>query len=387
MREERRLLVNRRDAERTSDAGCVMSDDAAIHRERAGVGSHGTRHDLDERRFACAIFADEGVDFAGEQFEGDALQRAYTLERFRDRLRQQNWARQMDAPLAVAESGGTKRPDCDSTRFRFPRTSERLYDLFVCRNPAYRRTSGLFYMDFSRKLKMKPSSKKWTKSNRISAVLFASCLLFVGAGALSSQEEVQYASGTQHEPPAPAPSSPPPAQSAPPPAQSTPPATPPPASSAPSGSPQTPAAGSTQAPAAAPSVNDEFPDGPGRDIFLSICSNCHTPENVIGQNLSADGWGETLNKMIQLGAPGSDEQFSAIYQYLTTNFGPVPDKIDVNKATSMNFRNWLSLSKKAADAIVAYRKQNGDFKSLDDLKKVPGVEPTQLDSQKARFVF
>jgi len=134
-------------------------------------------------------------------------------------------------------------------------------------------------------------------------------------------------------------------------------------------------------------VNDEFPEGPGRDTFLGICSNCHTPENVIGQNLSADGWGETLNKMIQLGAPGSDEQFSAIYQYLTTNFGPVPDKIDVNKATSMNFRNWLSLSKKAADAIVAYRKQNGDFKSLDDLKKVPGVEPTLLDSQKSRFVF
>ena len=94
----------------------------------------------------------------------------------------------------------------------------------------------------------------------------------------------------------------------------------------------------------------QFPDGPGKDTFLQICSNCHGPENVIGQGKSADGWTDELNKMIQNGAQGSDDQFSAILDYLSTNFPPPPDKINVNTATAWNLRNWMNLSAKQADA-------------------------------------
>jgi DNA uptake protein ComE-like DNA-binding protein len=85
-----------------------------------------------------------------------------------------------------------------------------------------------------------------------------------------------------------------------------------------------------------------------------------------GRNAQAES---LLNKMIQNGAQGTDDEFGAILDYLSTNFPPVPEKINVNTATAWNLRNWLNFSEKQANAVVDYRKQNGDFKSLDDLKK------------------
>ena len=34
-----------------------------------------------------------------------------------------------------------------------------------------------------------------------------------------------------------------------------------------------------------------------------------------------------------------------------------------------------------------YRKNNGNFKSLDDLKKVPGLDPKMLDAKKDHITF
>ena len=42
---------------------------------------------------------------------------------------------------------------------------------------------------------------------------------------------------------------------------------------------------------------------------------------------------------------------------------------------------------KSAEAIVAYRQQNGDFKSLDDVEKVPNVDTKFLDSIKDSLVY
>jgi competence protein ComEA len=137
----------------------------------------------------------------------------------------------------------------------------------------------------------------------------------------------------------------------------------------------------------AESQQTQFPDGPGKDAFLKTCSNCHSPDNVIGIARDADAWSDTLNKMIQNGATGSDDEFSAILDYLSTNFGPAPEKINMNKATAMNLRNWLKLTQKDADAVIAYRTQNGDFKSLDDVKKVPGIDLKIIDAKKDHLAF
>jgi competence protein ComEA len=130
-----------------------------------------------------------------------------------------------------------------------------------------------------------------------------------------------------------------------------------------------------------------LPDGPGKAIFLQTCSTCHTPNNVIGKAQNADAWSDTLNKMIQYGLSSNDDDLSTILDYLTKNFGPAPDKINVNKATALNLCNWLNFTPKQANDFIAYRLQHGDFKSVDDLKKVPGVEAAKIDAKKNILTF
>lgn len=131
-----------------------------------------------------------------------------------------------------------------------------------------------------------------------------------------------------------------------------------------------------------------LPPGPGRDTLLQVCSRCHAPENVIANRQDRQGWEDTLTKMSDYGAVASDDEFSAILDYLVKNFsltagGPV----NVNKATAAELESGLKLTAKQAEAVVAYRQKNGDFKSLDDLKKIPDLDPKQLDAEKSSIIF
>ncbi|HXU19261.1 MAG TPA: helix-hairpin-helix domain-containing protein [Verrucomicrobiae bacterium] len=200
---------------------------------------------------------------------------------------------------------------------------------------------------------------------KITAICFAGSILLMGASALTSQT----ASSSQ------APSQP---------ADTSQSQTTPPSSTDSNGASTSTAAAPAQA---STTPLDPWPAGPGKDIFLQTCSSCHGPETVIGHNLDVSGWTDVLNQMIQNGAQGSNDDFSAILQYLVTNFGPMPAKVNINKATAMNLRSWLGMPEKEAEAIAAYRQQHGDFKTLDDLKKVPGVDANYIDSEKNLLTF
>ena len=133
-------------------------------------------------------------------------------------------------------------------------------------------------------------------------------------------------------------------------------------------------------------VSKEFPDGPGKDTFLRTCSRCHSPTNVMANGQDEQGWENTITKMVSLGATGSDEDFSDVLDYLVKNFPPQPP-VNVNKATADQLETGLKLTQKDAEAVVAYRQKSGDFKTLDDLKKVPGIDPAKLDAKKNVIVF
>jgi competence protein ComEA len=133
-------------------------------------------------------------------------------------------------------------------------------------------------------------------------------------------------------------------------------------------------------------ISKEFPDGPGKDTFLRTCSRCHSPTNVLANGQDEQGWENTITKMVSLGATGSDEDFTDILDYLVKNF-PAPSPVNVNKATADQLETGLKLAQKDAEAVVAYRQKNGDFKTLDDLKKVPGIDPAKLDAKKNMIVF
>ena len=64
-----------------------------------------------------------------------------------------------------------------------------------------------------------------------------------------------------------------------------------------------------------------LPDGPGKDDTVRICSKCHSIEQATSLRQNAAGWGDTITKMVSLGAQGSDDEFDRILNYLAKNFG------------------------------------------------------------------
>lgn len=109
--------------------------------------------------------------------------------------------------------------------------------------------------------------------------------------------------------------------------------------------------------------------------------------NVIANGQSREGWEAEITKMAGLGAAASDEEFTEILDYVTKNFPPTTAKVNVNKASVSEIEEQLGLSTKQAEAIVAYREKNGDFKTLDDLKKVPDIDAKEFDVRKNRISF
>jgi competence protein ComEA len=130
----------------------------------------------------------------------------------------------------------------------------------------------------------------------------------------------------------------------------------------------------------------QLPDGPGKETTQRICGACHGAEIVIGRKMDKDGWTQTVVAMVQRGAQGTDDEFDEIVNYLTANFSP-DSKININKAASKDFQTALGISGKLGDAIVQYRKDNGDFKSVDDLKKVPGMDAGTVETSKSKLTI
>jgi len=129
-----------------------------------------------------------------------------------------------------------------------------------------------------------------------------------------------------------------------------------------------------------------FPDGPGKDVFLAVCSSCHDPSHVIGKHWDKTQWTAKVLEMLQEEPDVTQPNREAIIQYLAKNFGPGP-KVNVNKAAAEELAAALELPTKVAEAVVRYREANGSFKTPDDLKKVPGFDAAKIASLRERINF
>ena len=90
-----------------------------------------------------------------------------------------------------------------------------------------------------------------------------------------------------------------------------------------------------------------------------------------------------IDPMAQFGAQASDQEYDQTLAYLPRHFSP----ITINEATAKNLEAALDVPANVAEAIVAYRLENGEFKTVDDLKKVPGLEGGTIDARKVRSVL
>jgi competence protein ComEA len=128
-----------------------------------------------------------------------------------------------------------------------------------------------------------------------------------------------------------------------------------------------------------------LPDGPGKETFQMVCSMCHSPDAVIGHQGTKQWWQSKVTEMLQevTDVPSSD--VDAIVTYLAKSFPVV--KVNVNTAAAKDLETGLELTSKESETIVQYRKAHGKFKTLDDLKKVPGLDTVKIELKKDRLEF
>jgi competence protein ComEA len=132
------------------------------------------------------------------------------------------------------------------------------------------------------------------------------------------------------------------------------------------------------------SAADNLPDGPGRDALKRVCTGCHSPENVVGLAKTRADWEALVGNMASTGAQGTDDEFNQIVDYLAAYF---PKTVNVNKASAKDLEAGLQLASKEAEAMVAYRGENGNFKSIEDVQKVPGVDAAKITAKKKILEF
>jgi competence protein ComEA len=126
-----------------------------------------------------------------------------------------------------------------------------------------------------------------------------------------------------------------------------------------------------------------LPDGPGKDATVKACGMCHETRRAASVRLTREGWAAVIDGMIKRGAKVSNEEFPVVLEYLATNFlGQAPQPLNVNTAQQIDFESAGGLLRSEAAAVVRYREKNGRFKSLDDLKKVPGLDFKKIDSRR-----
>lgn len=132
-----------------------------------------------------------------------------------------------------------------------------------------------------------------------------------------------------------------------------------------------------------------LPDGPGKATTEKVCGACHGAELVIGRQETREGWASIVTEMVQRGASGTDDELYEIVDYLAKNFSKTSPmvKINVNKATAKDLEKALQLPETQAAALVHWREDKGDFKSVEEMEKVPGVEAAKIEASKNRLAF
>jgi competence protein ComEA len=127
----------------------------------------------------------------------------------------------------------------------------------------------------------------------------------------------------------------------------------------------------------------DLPEGKGKDVLESVCGACHGTDLVAARRATKEGWSYIVDDMVSRGASATNEQITTIVDYLAKNLG----QVNVNKGKSEEIATVLEITSTQADAIVKYRMDHGDFKTLDDLKKVPELATAKLDSKKDRLAY
>ena len=116
--------------------------------------------------------------------------------------------------------------------------------------------------------------------------------------------------------------------------------------------------------------------------FQAVCGACH-PTTLASGIRSESEWKETIDQMVSLGAEVTEELFERVLRYLLRT----RTRVDVNSATAAEIAAVLDTSVATAATLVKFRTNKGSFKTLEELKRVPGIDAAALETKKDRVAF
>jgi competence protein ComEA len=135
--------------------------------------------------------------------------------------------------------------------------------------------------------------------------------------------------------------------------------------------------------ATATASGQTLPEGRGKAELQNVCGVCHQAERSAAVRLTREGWEGVIGNMIARGARGTDEEFAAVLDYLSTHFlGDAPRPLNINRATNIELESVAGLTRSEAAALLKWRGEVGTCKSLDELKKVPGLDFKKIEARK-----
>lgn len=133
-----------------------------------------------------------------------------------------------------------------------------------------------------------------------------------------------------------------------------------------------------QAAADAAAAND-----PTAPLFAQMCNKCHDAVRINTRRRGKAEWEDVIQKMIEKGATGSEQDFEQVYEYLLRHWG----SLYINSASAFDMTKILGISRTDADAIVAYRTEKGEFADFEAVKKVPNIDVKALEQHKDAVQF
>ena len=136
-----------------------------------------------------------------------------------------------------------------------------------------------------------------------------------------------------------------------------------------------------QEPAAAQRAPEEVK---AEETFTRNCIKCHTGDRVNGARRTRSQWEEVMTTMqTARGAIIADDDWDVILTYLVKHHG----RVSINRATVDDLVEVLGLSPAAAENVVKYRREHGNFEDFDALMKVPGLDAEKLDKLRDAMSF
>jgi virginiamycin B lyase len=86
------------------------------------------------------------------------------------------------------------------------------------------------------------------------------------------------------------------------------------------------------------SAQSQLPEGEGKDLVETVCTQCHGLESTTDARYTLDEWRNVVYDMVSEGAPLLDDEVEIIAQYLAKNYGSGSSS-SPSKDSAQKYRN------------------------------------------------